>query len=84
MKFLLSYNLNFFIQQLQKLAFGGGNENLVGESTGGNEQIFGQWGHSPPSLPSPSKEKPEKGREKFEKKLNEKMGGLERNSYKTD
>ena len=41
MKFLLGYNLKIFISWREKLAFGGGNKNLVGKSTGGNEQIFG-------------------------------------------
>ena len=40
---LLSYNLKTFIQQWDELAVGGGNKNFVGEYTGGNEQIFGQW-----------------------------------------
>ena len=55
-------------------------ESLLGEMS----KFLASGGTLPPPSHPPSKEKPEKGREKFEKKLNEKMGGLERNSYKTD
>ena len=36
-----SYKWRFYWVITWKFLFSGGNKNLVGESTGGNEQVFG-------------------------------------------